>query len=129
MGDLGLDTAVEPCGDGRYRAIINADWEIWGPMGGYVAACALRAAGPASDHPRPAAFSCDYLGVARFEPVDIVVETQKRGRTATSQRVQITQEGRPILSAIVWSVGDNEGLEHDETEAPDVPGPRDLPSI
>src|SRR4051812_3005820 len=129
MGDLGQDTAVEPCGDGRYRATINADWEIWGPMGGYVASCALRAAGDASEHAHPAALSCHYLGVARFEPVDITVETQKRGRTATSQLVRINQDGRPILSAMVWSVGDNEGLEHDETVPPDLPGPDALPSI
>ena len=41
MGDLTGDTAVEPMGAGRYRAILSQDWEIWGPMGGYVAACAL----------------------------------------------------------------------------------------
>lgn len=98
-------------------------------MGGYVAACALRAAGQASDHPRPAAFSCHYLGVAKFEPVDIRVETRKGGRNAGSQRVELTQAGRPILDAMVWSVGDVDGLEHDETSAPDVPGPDGLPSI
>ena len=97
VGDLASDTAVEPCGEGRYQATLSGDWEIWGPMGGYVAACALRAAGASSEHPRPVAFSCHYLGVARFEPVDLRVETRKRGRTAGSQRVEVTQEGRAIL--------------------------------
>ncbi|MEJ7584047.1 MAG: thioesterase family protein [Acidimicrobiales bacterium] len=129
MGDLADDTAVEASGDGSYRAVLSGDWEIWGPMGGYVAACALRAAGASSEHPRPAAFSCHYLGVARFAPVDIRVETRKRGRTAASQRVEVTQEGKPILDAMVWSAGDVEGLEHDETVAPDVPGPDSLPGI
>ena len=45
MGDLAADTAVEPLGDGRYRASVSRDWEIWGPMGGYIASIALRAAG------------------------------------------------------------------------------------
>ncbi len=118
---------MHECGDGRYQATLSADWEIWGPMGGYVAACALRAAGRAGGHPRPAAFSCHYLGVARFGVVDIVVETRKRGRTAGAQRVEVTQEGRPILDAMVWSVGDEvEGLEHDDTVAPAVPGPDEL---
>jgi len=98
-------------------------------MGGYVAACALRAAGAATEHPRPATFSCHYLGVARFGPVDLRVETRRRGRSATAQRVEVSQEGRAILDAMVWSVGDVEGLEHDETTPPDVPGPDDLPSI
>ncbi|QYG91913.1 thioesterase family protein [Iamia sp. SCSIO 61187] len=129
MGDLGEQTAVEPVGEGRFRATLSADWEIWGPMGGYVAAHALRAAGATTPHPRPAAFSCHYLGVARFEPVDIVVEARKEGRAASSHRVAITQEGRPILEALVWSAAEGEGLEHDETTAPAVPGPAELASI
>ena len=129
MGDLGKDTAVEPLGDGRYRATLSSDWEIWGPMGGYVAAVALRAAGEAGAHPYPAAFSCHYLGVADFADVDIVVETRRRGRNATSQRVEVTQAGRPILDAMVWSAAEVEGLEHDESEAPAVPGPDGLAEL
>jgi acyl-CoA thioesterase-2 len=129
MGDLAIDTAVRACGDGRYRATLSAEWEIWGPMGGYVAACALRAAGAASEHVRPASFSCHYLNVAKFGDVDLQVETLKGGRSATSQRVVVTQAERRILDAIVWSVGDVEGLEHDETTPPAVPGPGELPSI
>ena len=129
MGDLGTDTAVESVGEGRYRATLSGDWEIWGPMGGYVAACALRAAGASADGRLPAAFSCHYLAVAHFGPVDISVETRKAGRTASSQRVEISQDGRAILDAMVWSVADTEGLEHDEVVPPDVPDPGDLPSI
>lgn len=54
MGDLAEDTAPESLGEGRYRVTLSQDWEIWGPMGGYVAACALRAAGEANPHPVPA---------------------------------------------------------------------------
>jgi len=129
MGDLASDTAVRRCDDGRFEAILSPDWEIWGPMGGYVAACALRAAGAASPDHRPAAFSCHYLNVARFGPVDLRVETRKKGRTAASHRVEMTQGDRPILDAMVWTAADVEGLEHDETTAPDVPGPEGLPSI
>jgi acyl-CoA thioesterase-2 len=126
MGDLGEDTAVESLEDGRYRATLSQDWEIWGPMGGYVAACALRAAGHASGHPLPASFSCHYLGVAQFEPIDITVEPRRVARSATSQRVEVTQAGRSILDAIVWSTSEGPGLEHDETVPPDVPGPGEL---
>ena len=83
MGDLGKDTAVSG-GDGNYTSVLSRDWEIWGPMGGYVAACALRAAGAASEHPRPAAFSCHYFNVARFEPVDLRVETRRTGDRSNS---------------------------------------------
>ncbi len=98
-------------------------------MGGYVAACALRAAGEATEDARPAAFSCHYLGVAEFGDVDLQVSTRKRGRTATAQRVEVTQADRPVLDAMVWSVGDVEGLEHDETAMPAVPGPDELADI
>jgi acyl-CoA thioesterase-2 len=129
VGDLANDTEVRPSGEGSYEATLSADWEIWGPMGGYVAACALRAAGASTEQARPAAFSCHYLGVADFGRVDLRVEARRSGRTAASQRVEVTQGGRPILDAMVWSVGDVEGLEHDETSPPAVPDPDDLPDI
>ena len=129
MGDLAKDTAVRALDDGRYEAALSQDWEIWGPMGGYVAACALRAAGASTELARPATFSCHFLSVAKFGTVDIRVETRKAGRTVASQRVEVTQDDRPILDATVWSVGEVEGLEHDETVPPDVPDPDTLPFI
>ncbi len=129
MGDLGKETAVEPLGGGRYRATLSGDWEIWGPMGGYIASVALRAAGAGGAHPFPAAFSCHYLGVAAFTDVDITVEARRQGRNATSQRVEITQGGRPVLDAMVWSAAEVEGLEHDESVAPDVPDPEGLTEL
>jgi acyl-CoA thioesterase-2 len=129
VGDLGEDTSLDRLGTGRYRATLSPDWEIWGPMGGYVAACALRAVGDASSQPFPASFSCHYLGVARFEPVDIQVEVRRAGRAASSHRVEVTQSGRAVLDAMVWSTSEGPGLEHDETLPPDVPGPGDLPGL
>ncbi len=129
MGDLEADTAVEAVGDGCYRGVPSPEWEIWGPMGGYIASFALRAVGCVTSHARPSTFACHYLGVARFEPIDIRVEARKEGRAASSYRVEITQDGRPILDASVWSTTEGEGLEHDETVPPEVPGPDELPSI
>ena len=128
MGDLTTDTAVESVGDGRYVGRLSADWEIWGPMGGYVAAIALRAAGLESPFSRPASFACHYLGVATFDDVDVIVTPNRVGRGAASHRVVLTQGGKSILEAVVWSVPETEGLEHDLAEAPDVPPPDDLPS-
>lgn len=128
MGDFGEQTAVERVGEGRYRAVLHRDWEIWGPMGGYVAAVAARAAGAEAVHPRPASFFCHYLGVARFEPVDLHVDVVRRGRSAETLRVTMIQGDRPVLDATVSVVATDEGLEHDEAEAPDVAGPHDLPT-
>lgn len=127
MGDIAVQTATEPVAPGRHTAMVHDDWEIWGPCGGYVAAIALRAAGAESALVRPASFYCHYLSVAAFAPVDLVVTPLRSGRTVLAQRVEMSQEGRPVLDAMVWSVGDVAGLEHDDTEPPDVPGPAELP--
>jgi acyl-CoA thioesterase II len=126
MGDLGEQTAVETVGDGRYAATLHADWEIWGPCGGYVAAVALRAAGAESAQNRPASFYCHYLSVAAFGPVEVAVTALRAGRTVTAQRVSLEQGGTPVLEAMVWSVGEVEGLEHTDERPPEVPGPSEL---
>ena len=126
MGDLANDTRVERVSDTRFRAHPDPAWEIWGPMGGYMVALALRAAGLAATFDRPASLACQYLGVATFDPVDIEVTTARRTKRAESLRVAITQGERPILDTLLWCIGDVEGLTHDEIEPPDVPGPDDL---
>ncbi|HEX3795729.1 MAG TPA: thioesterase family protein [Acidimicrobiales bacterium] len=134
MGDLQLQTAVTPIGaadgDGtrRFGATVHRDWEIWGPEGGYVAAIALRAAGQCSPFARPASFFCHYLAVADFDEVELTVTPLRSGRTVLSQRVEMTQGGRTILSAMVWSVGQVDGLAHDDTHPPEVPDPEGLPT-
>lgn len=60
MGDLDADTRVEPADEpGRFTAKLSADWNIWGPNGGYVAsvwdrAGALAASGGQTMLCRPA---------------------------------------------------------------------------
>ena len=127
MGDLFADTAVEG-GDGRYRARLSRDWEIWGPNGGYVAAVALRAAGAATTLRRPASFVGHFLGVADFDVVEIEVTSLRAVKRAESLRVSLTQQGKPIFDAMVWAVGDVDGLEHDAARMPDVPPPAALQS-
>jgi acyl-CoA thioesterase len=126
MGDLGAETSVTRTGDGTYSATVHDDWEIWGPCGGYVAAIALRAAAAESPFARPASFFCHYLSVASFAPVELAVTPLRAGRTVLAQRVTMTQEHRPVLEAMVWSVGDVQGLEHREASPPDVPDPEQL---
>ena len=126
MGDVARQTAATLEDDGRYSAMVHRDWEIWGPCGGYVAAIALRAAGAESPFARPASFFCHYLSVADFAPVDLLVTPLRSGRTVLAQRVEMTQEGRPVLQAMVWSVGEVEGLAHEDLVPPDVADPEDV---
>ena len=128
MGDVDVQTTPALEGeDGRYTAMVHQDWEIWGPCGGYVAAIALRAAGAESPFARPASFFCHYLSVAAFEPVDLVVTPLRSGRTVLAQRVHMSQHGRPVLEAMVWSVGEVAGLEHEDVIPPEVDDPGHVP--
>jgi len=128
VGDLAVDTAVEGS-DGRYTAVLSRDWEIWGPNGGYIAAIALRAAGAYSRFDRPVSLVSHFLGVADFDsPVDLEVHALREAKRAQSVRVSMTQRGRPIYDAMVWSVGDVAGLEHDVSEMPATPDPETLRS-
>ncbi|MGH2793450.1 MAG: thioesterase family protein [Actinomycetota bacterium] len=122
-GDFEQDTAVEGR-DGRYRANLTEDWQLWGPAGGYVSAIALRAAGTHSRFTKPASYSCNYLGVARFDPVDIEVSTLMGARRSEAIRVSMLQDGRCFLDATVWTIDEGmEGFVYDAVPMPELPGP------
>ncbi len=130
MGDLGVDTAVEG-GDGAYAASLSRDWEIWGPMGGYVASTALRAAGAHTSFPRPASIVGHFLGVAEFGSVDITTTTLRKAKKAESVRVTVSQQGNPVFEALVWAVADDlAALTHEAVEPPPAAGrPLDHPTV
>ncbi|MEV0246740.1 thioesterase family protein [Nocardia sp. NPDC050712] len=129
MGDLGLDTAVEGAA-GHYTATLSPDWEAWGPVGGYLAALAVRTARAHGGLPRVASAACQFLSVAEFGPVELRADTLRAGRRAESIRVTMTQSGRPILAALVWLVADglDAGIRHDVARAPAAPPPEGLRS-
>jgi acyl-CoA thioesterase II len=131
VGDLEVDTRVEPTGDGggRYRAKLSPDWAIWGPNGGYVVAVALRAAGVALGRARPASIVAHILGVAAFDEVELAVTLLRTSRYASSARVSIRQGDRPIVEALVWGLDPGGAtLEHDAAPPPAVPAREELPS-
>lgn len=130
MGNLAADTAIEKVGDGRFRASLSKDWEVWGPHGGYLAAIALRAAGACTGLPRPGSLSCHYLGTAAFDDVDIDVTTQRDTASAQSLRVSLRQRGQPVLEALVWAVraGGN-GPDRNWQQAAGFPAPHEVPLL
>ena len=129
MADFAVDTAIQRVDAGRHRAVLSPAWEVWGPVGGYVAAIALRAMAAESALPRPASFHCDFLSVARFGAVDLDVTTLRRGKRSHALRVSMTQDAAPILSATAWFVPDRMGgLEHEHVAFPAVPQPDALKS-
>jgi acyl-CoA thioesterase-2 len=123
--DLDHATRVE-AKNGGYVARLSKDWEIWGPNGGYLATIALRAAGMVAQIRRPASFYCHFLSSPAFDAVSLNVNVLKQGRRAESFAVEMTQDGKPILHALVKTAADAPGYSHQHPEAPDVPPPTAL---
>jgi acyl-CoA thioesterase II len=125
-GDFERDTAVEG-GDGRFKAELSDAWALWGPAGGYVSAIALRAAGEHGRFNRPVSYAANYLGVARFEPIEIEVVTLNAARRSEVVRVSLIQDGKVFLDATVWTIDEGmHGFELDAAPMPDLPGPEGL---
>jgi acyl-CoA thioesterase len=123
--DLEHATRVE--GDaGSYHARLSEDWEIWGPNGGYLAAIALRAAGEVAQIQRPASFYCHFLSSPTFDVVQLDVRVLKQGRRAESFAVEMTQQGKPILHALIKTAAQAPGYSHQHLQAPAVPSPAEL---
>jgi acyl-CoA thioesterase-2 len=113
MGDFERDTAVNGA-EGHYTATPCEDWRIWGPMGGYVASIALRAAArEVADDLLPASFSCQFLAPARFEPVMVDVEVRRASRRTAAVAASITQDDSRILDAQAWFAADVDLVSHD----------------
>ncbi|HKY13348.1 MAG TPA: thioesterase family protein [Microthrixaceae bacterium] len=118
MGDLAIDTAVTG-GEGTYSAFVNPDWEIWGPMGGYVAAIALRAAAEEVSGAEvgsalvPASFTCQFLSPAAFEEIEVAVQVRRASRRTAAVSVELAQGDRAVLSAQAWFAAEMALVEHD----------------
>lgn len=124
-----LDLATQLDGKtGRYSARLSEEWEIWGPNGGYLAALALRAAGSSADLEQPASFYCHFLRSPDFAEVQLDVSLLKRSRRSEALAVQVAQQGKPILHALVRTASNAPGYEHQHARAPEVPPPGALRS-
>lgn len=127
MGEFGKATAVARH-ENSYRAVLDPDWFIWGPFGGYLAAIAMRAMAAHSARERPATFSCQYLNVGVAGSVEIEVRCLKAGRRAECLRASIRQGDKTLIEAQSWIVEEAlSGLEHESHTMPLVDSPSSLP--
>ncbi len=123
------DTAVEPVGDGAYRARIDDRWWVQaGPNGGYVGALLFRAlehtVGDAGRTCR--SFTVHYLSRPDAGPADIEVTVERSGRSLTSVSARLTQGDRPLAIAVAAFSLDRPGPEFCDVVAPEVPSPEAL---
>jgi acyl-CoA thioesterase-2 len=129
VGDLARDTIVEGSA-GRYRSGLAEDWRIWGPMGGYVASVALRAAAAEVDGGlEPASLTCQFLSAAAFAPVDLEATVRRASRRTALVDVRLGQEGAAVVDAQVWFAAPADVIEHDFAGSHRYGRPLDHPPI
>lgn len=129
MDDFVEATALVREDDDVWSTELRKDWALWGPAGGYLSALALRAIGEATAFARPVSISCQFLRLARFEPVRIRVTSLRSGRRSECLRADMIQADKTVFSATAWAGQDgNEGMAHDYVAKVCVPRPESLPS-
>lgn len=95
-------SAVQRVEEGRYQVELDPGFGFGEIInGGYLMAVLVRAAVDASPHEHPMATSANFLRPGRPGPAEVWVESRKTGRTATTARLSLVQDGRPAVDATI----------------------------
>jgi len=96
-----LATAVRG-GPRSWTATVDPGWTVGDrPNGGYLLALAARAALGVVDQPHPLAVSGQFLAPPAAGPAELEVTPLRAGRSLSTVRVTLAQDGRPLLEALV----------------------------
>lgn len=94
-GEFDEATAVEPAGDGRFRATVTDRWNIGiAPNGGYLVSVALSAIRASVARPDPVAVSAHFPSRTEPGPADVLVEVLREGGHSTAV-ARLEQGGQP----------------------------------
>ena len=94
VGTFEQATAVEPVEPGRWAASFDPVWTIGDAVHGGCAQCAMaRAAVAESGHEHPVAISAHFLAPTRPGPAEVTVEILRSGRTVSTLRTVLRQDG------------------------------------
>jgi hypothetical protein len=96
-----LATAVAG-GPEHWTAEVDPGWTVAGrPNGGYLLALATRAALETAGQPHPLAVSAHFLAPSDLGPAELEVRRLRAGRSLSTVRVTLVQEGAARLEALV----------------------------
>ena len=123
------ETTVEPLDESRFAVQVSDQWNIGdNPNGGYLTAIALQAVRRLGDHTDPVSVTTHYLRPGSGgEPGEVTAELIRSGRSVTTARATLVQNGRSRIE-VMASMGDLSsalGHDHEITIAPpdDMPPP------
>ena len=125
MSSFERATAVRRRDDSTYDVDLDIGWSIGGrPNGGYLMAVLSRAALDAAGRTDPLAVSGHFLRPPAGGPAEVRVEVLKGGRTVSTVRTALWQDGKPCLDLVVTAgeLPDDEPV-HESTPMPDIPDP------
>ena len=119
---------LEPTGDDRFRAECEGG-RFDRIYGGQLLAQALVAAGATVTDQEPDSLHAYFTGAGTVErPVELSVARVREGRSLSVRRVEITQEGHPLLAAVASFHSNPSGPEL-ATLAPAGPRPEEVPIL
>ncbi|MET9343060.1 thioesterase family protein [Nonomuraea sp. NPDC003804] len=104
MTTFGEATAVVPRADGGFDATLDETWSVGGKAhGGYLLAVMGRAAVESAghDHPHVTAVSGAFVSPPAFGPARVEVETLRQGKAVTQVRARLSQDGAPLVEALI----------------------------
>jgi acyl-CoA thioesterase len=108
--------------DGRFRGHVVADWNIGdNPNGGYLVSISLKALKTLLPHPDPISVTTHYLRPGSpDEPCDIHVDVLRSGRTLSTARATLSQNGKERIEVLAAyaDLSQSAGVEATSTMAP-----------
>ncbi len=129
---FGRDTAVEPLGEGRYRARIDRGWWIVrGPNGGYLAAILLRALEAAVGDPEraPRSLTVHFTAPPEEGPAEVHTRVERTGRSLTTSSARLVQGERLIALALAAFSRPRPAPGFEHAVMPEVPPADALPGF
>lgn len=90
------DTAVEPSGDGRFRATVSDRWNrlLGGPLGGYLLTICLQALREAMPFPDPLVLTAFFLRPVDTGPAEVHTELVRAGRRMATGQASLWQNDK-----------------------------------
>ena len=131
MSQYDDDTALDQLDDGRWSGTVSEHWNIGdNPNGGYLVSLVMRAFRQLGPHQDPLSITTHYLRPGSpGEPCVVEAELVRTGRTITTARGRLIQDGKERLE-VVAALGDlgapSDGPEV-TVEAPPMPRPDECP--